>query len=134
MSIYSDFFKVLSEEKRLKIFLILLNEQRDFYVCEIADALSETHCNTSRCLKELKAAGLIKRKRLGRGILYSVVEPTGSFLKSFFSAMLSVPRGFVDENIEVIRKRREMRVGEKCEKCIMKLSEDQYKSLRKNQI
>ena len=45
--------------------------------------------------------------------------------------MLSVPRGFVDENIEVIRKRREMRVGEKC---IMKLSEDQYKSLKKNQI
>jgi DNA-binding transcriptional ArsR family regulator len=129
MSTYSDFFKALSEEKRLKIFLMLLNEQGGFYVCEISDALSETHCNTSRCLKELRTAGLVKRKRLGRGVLCSVVEPTEPFLKNFFTAMLSIPCDFIDENIKVIRKRREMRVGGKC---IMKLSEDQYKSLKKN--
>ncbi len=130
MSKYTEFFKALSDEKRLKVFLLLLNEQKGFYVCEIADAISETHYNTSKYLKELRLAGFIKEKKLGRGVLYSAVEPEDDFLKNMFEAMRSIRHDYIDENIKIIRKRVKLRVDDKC---IMNISKFNQNNLKKNQ-
>jgi len=66
MERYERVFKALSQEKRLKVFTLLLKIGEECYVCEIADALLESHYNISKYLNDLKREGLVKEKKLGK--------------------------------------------------------------------
>ncbi|HDK17549.1 MAG TPA: metalloregulator ArsR/SmtB family transcription factor, partial [Nitrospirae bacterium] len=65
-------FKALSEETRLRILKLL--ENRELCVCDITDALNMTQPNISFHLGMLKEAGLIKDRKNGRWIHYSLDE------------------------------------------------------------
>lgn len=117
MERYERILKVLSEEKRLKVFALLLKMGEEYYVCEIADALEESHYNVSKYLKELKMANLVEEKRIGRGVLYSVKEPKDEFLKNLYDAILSIR----DEELERARELLKLRVSLREEnKCVMR--------------
>ncbi len=114
MSNYYKIFKILSEEKRLKLFTLLLKLKGDYYVCEIADALEESHYNVSRYLNELKSVDLVKEKRVGRGVLYSVNENLDDFIIKIYDALLSIPDDYLKENIKLLKIRLSLRENNKC--------------------
>lgn len=65
-------FKALSDQTRLRI-LSILNEE-ELCVCDIASTLEMTQPNISFHLNMLKSAGLIKDRKEGRWIHYSLDE------------------------------------------------------------
>ncbi len=65
-------FKALSEETRLQILTLLKNGE--VCVCDIAESLKMTQPNISFHLGMLKEAGLIKDRKNGRWVHYSLNE------------------------------------------------------------
>ena len=63
-------FKALSDETRLRI--LLLMKDGEICVCDIADTLKMTQPNISFHLSMLKEAGLIKDRKNGRWVHYSL--------------------------------------------------------------
>jgi ArsR family transcriptional regulator len=73
IELQSKIFKALSDPTRLKIIGLL--SVRDMCVCEIMVALDMTQPTTSHHLNILENAGLVKYKRKGKWIFYSLVNP-----------------------------------------------------------
>lgn len=65
-----SFFKVLSDETRCRIFTLLLS--REMCVCEIVSELKLSQPLISHHLYHLKIAGLVKDRRDGVWIHYSI--------------------------------------------------------------
>lgn len=70
ISALSDFFKVMGDGTRLKILIALIHNE--FCVGEIAYMLDMSQSAVSHQLKVLKSAKLIKARRDGRMIYYSL--------------------------------------------------------------
>ncbi|MBM4131933.1 metalloregulator ArsR/SmtB family transcription factor [bacterium] len=68
------FHKLLSDEARLRILWLLLNS-RELCVCEITAALGITQSKASRHLAALRAAGLVRDRREGTWMHYSLRKP-----------------------------------------------------------
>lgn len=62
------FFKVLGDETRIRIVLLIADEER--CVGDIAGALSMSDSAVSHQLKALKNAGLVRTRREGKNIYY----------------------------------------------------------------
>ncbi len=78
----TEFLKVISEENRLKILCILKKEEK--CVCEIWQYLDLPQNLTSHHLKVLKDFGLIKSKKEGLKVFYSIDQNAlANYLKSF---------------------------------------------------
>ena len=65
-------FKALSDETRIR--LLKLVQQRELCVCELMQALNMTQSRVSRNLGILKDAGLVKDRRDGLWVHYSLNE------------------------------------------------------------
>lgn len=74
-----DFFKVLSDETRLRI-MILLHE-RKLCVCEICDILDASQPKISRHLTKLRDMGFVLDERQGQWIFYSLTLKNKSMEK-----------------------------------------------------
>lgn len=66
----ADLFKVFGDATRIKILFVL--EQGELCVCDIADAMQMTQPAISYQLKTLKQAKLVKSRREGKMIVYSL--------------------------------------------------------------
>lgn len=66
----AEFFKALGDETRLKIMLML--SEQEMCVCEILDRLKISQPAVSHHLKILKQAGIVKDSREGKWIYYSL--------------------------------------------------------------
>ena len=75
-----NLFKALSDETRLRI-MVLLSE-RELCVCQLEWALGLTQVKVSRHLNVLKGAGLVKDRREGLWIFYSLSKPRNELEKS----------------------------------------------------
>ena len=69
MDVLSDTFKALSEETRLRIMALLL-ENEELCVCDFVGALGETQSKISRHLRYLYHAGLVRDRRQGLWMHY----------------------------------------------------------------
>ena len=67
-------FKVLAEPTRLKLLILLQNG--DMNVSQLMNAAGTTQSNTSRHLHALASAGILKRRKLGLSVFYSIADPT----------------------------------------------------------
>ncbi len=65
----SEYYKLLGNQTRLKILLILLGDR--LCVCEIAESIELSIPATSQQLKILKQAGILARKNIGKTVYYS---------------------------------------------------------------
>jgi DNA-binding transcriptional ArsR family regulator len=70
MSDLAELFKVLADETRVKIVYILSKEE--LCVCDIATILSTTVSNISHHLRVLRGARLVKFRREGKQVFYSL--------------------------------------------------------------
>ncbi len=69
----SRFFKALADEKRLRILKLL--EVREMCVCEVMVALGLTQPTASHHLGILENVGLVKYRKEGKWIFYSIADP-----------------------------------------------------------
>jgi len=63
-------FKALSDETRLRIYLLLL--QGELCVCELVNILNMEQSRISHSVRILKEAGLVVNRREGKWIIYAV--------------------------------------------------------------
>lgn len=85
-----NLFKALADETRLRI-MVLLSE-RELCVCQLEWALGLTQARVSRHLTTLKNVGLVKDRREGLWIFYSLTNPRNDleraiyrYLKEYFT-------------------------------------------------
>jgi len=88
-------FKALSDEIRLKILKIL--EKGEFCVCEIVSLLNMDQPKVSFHLSILKDAGLIKSRREGNRIFYSL-DDSDLFKRFLILSVLEKLKSFEKEN------------------------------------
>jgi DNA-binding transcriptional ArsR family regulator len=69
----SRFFKALADETRIRILKLL--EVREICVCEIMVALGLTQPTASHHLGILENMGLIKDRKEGKWVFYSIADP-----------------------------------------------------------
>ncbi len=96
-----NIFKALSDETRLKIIKLL--EKGELCVCEIVNALNMVQPKVSFHLGVLKDAGLVKIRKKGKWVLYSL--ESADLFRRFL--ILSVIEKISDENIKEELKRLE---------------------------
>lgn len=72
MADMAELFKVFGDSTRIKILYIL--SQHEMCVCDIASVLSMTQPAVSYQLKVLKQAKLVKNRRAGKTIFYSLAD------------------------------------------------------------
>ena len=70
MEKFLKIFDALSDETRLRIFLLLT--RNELCVCELTNILNMKQPRISNCLRILKEAGLVESEREGQWIIYSV--------------------------------------------------------------
>jgi ArsR family transcriptional regulator len=63
-------FKALSDDTRLRIYLLLL--QGELCVCELVNILNMEQSRISHSVRILKEAGLVVNRREGKWIIYAV--------------------------------------------------------------
>ena len=68
----ADFYKALSDSTRIKIINVL--EQEELCVCDIAVILNMTKSAVSHQLKNLREMNLIKSRKQGKEVLYSLAD------------------------------------------------------------
>jgi len=68
-----ELLKSLSEETRYKIVEVLLKNEK--CACKIPDLIERTQSNTSMHLAKLLNLGILKSRRNGKKILYSIKDP-----------------------------------------------------------
>lgn len=76
----SDLFKVLGDATRAKILFVL--EHASLCVSDIAECVEMTTCAVSHQLRILKQAKLVKNKREGKEVIYSLDDDHVSTLFS----------------------------------------------------
>ena len=76
----SEYYKALSDEKRLLIVRLL--GFREMCVCELTGALGVSQPNLSHHIRKLEQAGLVKSERRGKWVFYSLVD-TGVLSRLF---------------------------------------------------
>lgn len=79
---YTDLFKALSDETRLKIVVLLFN--RELCVCQIEAALGISQTKASRHLALLRHLGLLKARRDGLWIYYTLEAPRDKVEEDLF--------------------------------------------------
>lgn len=82
MKQYLSLFKALSDETRLRI-VVLLSE-KELCVCQIEAALELPQVKISRHLTVLRNSGLVKDRRDGLWIYYSLEEPRNKVEENLF--------------------------------------------------
>ncbi len=66
----ADFFKIMGDSTRLRIIWALDNNE--MCVCDIANLLNMTKSSISHQLSNLKASGLVKNRKVGKEVYYSL--------------------------------------------------------------
>lgn len=74
MNNLTDFFKLLSDETRLRILILLFHQE--YCVCQICGVLGESQPKVSKHLAKLRDLGLVKDIRREQFVYYSLtLEP-----------------------------------------------------------
>ncbi len=80
----AEIFKVFGDSSRIKILYILFEEE--MCVCDIADTLGMTQSAVSHQLRLLRTAKLVKYRREGKNVFYSLDD---DHIRSILDAGLS---------------------------------------------
>ena len=128
MDYYTRAFKALGDSTRLRALRALQEAERELCVCEIADALKETQYNISRHMRILKDAGLVKERKGGRWVFYSLAEPENEFTKRILKAAACTRDDMTEE--ESIRLEKELAGRCEADKTSDCCSEDTAESVK----
>jgi len=102
-------FKALSDETRLRIYLLLL--RKELCVCEIVYILKIEQSRVSHCLRILKEASLVISRREGIWIIYSA---NPKILKSKILQGIKQELEPPGNDLKNLEKCKKERIREKC--------------------
>ena len=68
----AELFKIFGDTTRIRILFVLLEEE--MCVCDLAEALNMTSSAVSHQLKILKTSSLVKSRREGKSVFYSLAD------------------------------------------------------------
>jgi len=114
MELYIEQFKALGDKTRLAIIWLLNSVPGDLCVCEITDAIGESHCNISRHLKILKGAKLVKEKKEGRWVYFDLAKPQDQVQGYILQALATIPADAFLEMTARLQMRLSLRDGNRC--------------------
>ena len=95
-------FKALSDETRLRVFNLIL--ERECCVCEIMQAMRISQSRASRSLSILCNAGLLRVRRDGLWVLYSIDKET--MKKSYDGLAMIVRNSLEDSEVAALDRER----------------------------
>jgi ArsR family transcriptional regulator len=78
------------------------------------DALTISQYNVSRHLKVLKNAGIIREKKDGRWVYYSLIKPENRFHELIIQAVSSLPKELFARDEKRLKERLSLRENGKC--------------------
>lgn len=114
MEEFVEYFKALSDITRLKIMWILSKANAELCVCEVMDSLEESHYNISRHLKILKTAKLVKEKKEGKWVYFSLADPKHPFHEFVLQTVLNIPEQYFFNDTRRLKLRLSLRENERC--------------------
>ena len=114
MELYIEQFKALGDKTRLAIVWLLNSVPGDLCVCEITDAIGESHCNISRHLKILKGAKLVKEMKVGRWVYFDLAKPQDKVQGYILQALATIPADAFLEMTARLQMRLSLRDGNRC--------------------
>ncbi|MGQ9632337.1 MAG: ArsR/SmtB family transcription factor [bacterium] len=114
MEEFVNAFKALSDRTRLRIIWLLARAGCDLCVCEIMDSLGESQYNVSRHLKVLRSAGLVREKKKGKWVFYSLADPANRFQGLILRAVSALPEELLSAEGERLKRRLSLRENGKC--------------------
>lgn len=82
----SQFFKLLSDETRVRC-LLLISRENVLCVCELTYALEESQPKISRHLAKLKALGLLVDERKGQWINYRLAQDLPGWMNNIIESL-----------------------------------------------
>jgi len=104
-------FKALSEEPRVRIIHLLMN-QKELSISDLELILDFTQTKTSRHLIYLKNAGLVGSRRVDQWIFYYVLEEAIDILQQIFKFIQKDPNLIKDlEVYEILHSNRELAIN-----------------------
>jgi ArsR family transcriptional regulator len=104
-------FKALSEESRVRIIHLLMN-QKELSISDLELILDFTQTKTSRHLIYLKNAGLVGSRRVDQWIFYYVLEEAIDILQQIFKFIQKDPNLIKDlEVYEILHSNRELAIN-----------------------
>jgi len=114
MDDFVEQLKALGDETRVKIVRLLTEAKVDLCVCEIMDAIEDSHCNISRHLKILKTTKLVRESKQGKWVYFGLATPKDSFHESVLNAVSSIPDEHFFNDLKRLKLRLSLRENEKC--------------------
>ena len=114
MNTYTDFFKALSDETRLRMLNLLIVSEAELCVCEFTDILETPTYNISKHLKILKNTGLVTERKEGRWVYFGLIPVKENFLTLLFDAIKEIPEPKLKTDLIELQKRFDIRVKGKC--------------------
>jgi len=114
MEQFVEQMKSLGDGTRLKMIRLMMEAKQNLCVCEIMDAIEDSHSNISRHLKILRAAGLVKEKKEGKWAYFSLADPDSPFHRNLLQAVRNMPAENFADDIERLKLRLSLREDGKC--------------------
>ncbi|MBS4016313.1 MAG: metalloregulator ArsR/SmtB family transcription factor [Candidatus Latescibacteria bacterium] len=109
-----DMLKALSDKTRFRIFWILQKADAELCVCEIIDALDENQYNVSRHLKILKFSGLVKERKQGKFVYYSISRAGTKVYQALLDMVSSISDKQLPYDAYRLKQRLARRVNGRC--------------------
>ena len=105
MEKFTNVFRALSDKTRLRILHLLTFSKKELCICEIMDSLKLAQYNISKHIRELKLAGLVKEKKEGRFVFYSMVNPKTGFARNLLKTVESIPeKNFLNDTTQLKKR------------------------------
>lgn len=82
----SQFFKLLSDETRVRC-LLLIAREKELCVCELTVALEESQPKISRHLAKMRESGILIDERKGQWIKYRVSQDLPGWMKKVIGGL-----------------------------------------------
>lgn len=97
-------FKALSDRNRLRIYMALVNHN-ELCACQIVELLQVTGATASRHLNQLTQAGLLKSRKDGRWVNYSLENNSHNFsiVRKWINSQLRQSETYLND-LQVLKK------------------------------
>lgn len=118
---YTEKFKALSDETRLRILNLLVQADTELCVCEFTDALEVPQYNISRHLKILRQARLIEERKTGRWVYFRIVKKQDPFTATILQSISNITPSLLSKDGKELEKRLALRRDGRCTVGIQKV-------------
>jgi ArsR family transcriptional regulator len=100
MDLYIDTLKALTDPSRLRIYWLLAKIDESICVAEAMEVLGVSHYNASRHLSILKQAGLVKARKDGKRVFYTLNLDNNPFTAHLLAAVREIPASGLKKEIQ----------------------------------